>query len=217
MAQRVLGLRTHWRSRHNRLPFFTLGAASYLDARRGQSLYLDAASRDNPVLIAEFGELQRRLREVLSEALGCEVEWIDSFALPGFHVFGACPEFSAPFADIHVDRQHRLLHFGALAPVDESNTLSITLPLLLPTGGAGLRLWNIDGRALENTDAATRSRMTMTSAPPTVEHYTPGQALLHDGFQLHQIAPMKGAQPGEWRITLQAHAALLQGRWRLYW
>lgn len=217
IAQRVLGLRAHWRSRHTRLPFFTLGAASYLDAERGQSLYTEAASQDNPLLVREFGELQERVRGALAQALDRGVEWVDRFALPGFHVFGACPEFSAPFAAIHVDRQHRLLEFGALAPVDEANTLSITLPLMLPTGGAGLRLWDIDGRALEHTDAATRSNLSKTTKAPVVERYSLGEALVHDGFQLHQIAPMSGAHPGEWRITLQAHAALLHGRWRLYW
>jgi hypothetical protein len=48
-------------------PFFTLGAASYLDARKGQfAHYQSLARQGNPELAATFGWVHEKLRRAVS-------------------------------------------------------------------------------------------------------------------------------------------------------
>lgn len=216
-SQAVLDSRSDWRARRSDVPFHTLGTASYLDASAGAEVYVERARQSNPLLASRFGALIERLRAAMQRSLDAPVRLARDKALPGFHVFGAAPAFERPFASIHADRQYRGLDWSHEGVVDEEHTLSVTLPLCLPASGGGLRLWPLDGRKIETLDAEQR-RALLAQAPPVQEQsYTVGEAVLHDGHLLHQIAPLRAAQTGEWRITLQAHALRFDGVWHLYW
>ena len=78
-------------------PFFTLRAASYLDARKGQfAPYQSLAREGNPVLAATFGWVHEKLREAVSTVVGSEVRYDDRLALPGFLSTCAIPGRGAP-------------------------------------------------------------------------------------------------------------------------
>lgn len=216
-AQAVLDCRAHWQDRRSDAPFHTLGTASYLDASAGALAYVERARQTNVLLTERFAQLLESLRARLAELLAAPVRFAGGKALPGFHVFGASPTFEQPFASIHADRQYRRLDWSAEGEVDEDHTLSITLPLRLPASGGGLRVWPLDGRCIESMDAEQR-RALLAKAPKAEEQiYRVGEAVVHDGHLLHQIAPLRAALPGEWRITLQAHALRFDDSWHLYW
>ena len=85
IAHRVLGLRSHW-TRRSSGEFYSLGAASYLDATRGPEPYLAAARVTNKLLLDHFGGLYDRIvaffRELLDEEVSLDVER----AAPGFRM-----------------------------------------------------------------------------------------------------------------------------------
>src|SRR5258708_2029267 len=83
----VLELRESWLSRSEALPFYTLGAASYIDAQADRSLYYDRARAFNPLLQHHFGWLYDKLTACLAQQLGSPVSFAPAMALPGYHVY----------------------------------------------------------------------------------------------------------------------------------
>ena len=143
IAHRVLGLRSHW-TRRSSGEFYSLGAASYLDATRGPEPYLAAARVTNKLLLDHFGGLYDRIvaffRELLDEEVSLDVER----AAPGFHVFvlrGEDRSGDNPARRAHFDHQWRLAYPGARP----EGTLSFTLAIATPSGGAGMALWPLRG------------------------------------------------------------------------
>ena len=62
----VHAARPRWTRRDPVHPFFTLGAASYLDARKGQfAHYQSLAREEDPELAATFGWVHEKLREAV--------------------------------------------------------------------------------------------------------------------------------------------------------
>ena len=157
----VHAARPRWTRRDPVHPFFTLGAASYLDARKGQFAHYQSLARaGNPELAATFGWVHEKLRRAVSDGVGSEARYDDRLALPGFHVHLRDPEQVIPPASIHFDLQFELIDWTQLGVADGREQLSLTLAIALPAEGGGLMVWNINRMDIEAmTDEARREHM----------------------------------------------------------
>jgi hypothetical protein len=215
IRDKVHALQPLW-IRRREPPFFSLGAASYLDAQPGEGGYYDLARRFNDVLRENFGPLYDRIAEVLQKHLNVPTCYAPRFALPGFHIFQAAAAFANPTGCLHWDRQYDRLDWTGHARPDFSDPLSFTLAIALPSAGGGLQVWNIEradlaGKSLDETWTLFKSRECR------YEPYRVGEMVVHSGHTVHQIAPMPGMAPDDERITLQGHGILAGGIWHLYW
>lgn len=199
LAARVDGLAAHWIDRHPLAPFYTLGAAAYLDMPAGRALYETRAAAANPLLDDGFAACYARLCDGLGGLLGATVvlDPDPGHARPGFHVYRASPFFAFDVASVHTDRQYQLLDWPGGTLPGEDDVLTFTLPLRQPAG-SGLRLW---------PDGPTQ--------PSRQIDYRPGELIVHDGLTPHQAVLMPTAA-GD-RITLQGHAVRIGATWRVYW
>lgn len=220
-ADLIYALRPHWEPRLADAPFFTLGAASYMDAipAARQAEYYEKAARLNPVLEENFGWLYAKLTRALEQHLGAACAFEPRAARPGFHIFLPVPVFQQSLASIHVDLQYELLDWRGHPRPDFGNPVSFTLSVVLPRGGGGLHTWDVPYEAVRGLSRPEIAR-TVASTPPELRRYAPGSIVLHSGHTLHQIAPLPAIEPGDprdARITLQGHAMRSEGTWWLYW
>lgn len=237
LCEHLLLLDAFWLARHPHLPFHTLGATNYYDLSANPARpYAQLARKYNPFLQHEFGSLYQQVLACLRAHLQEEVEMLEGAALPGFHIFGGDPAFSAgleadimhsswfskrdgtdfPGNPIHVDTAHLAL---GLPVQDEQGhklrILSFTLALDMPRAGAGLRLWPL--QAADVAGLSDAQKLQRLRATPSHEHaYQCGALFLHCGDYYHQARGLPLVQD-EWRITLQGHGAWWQGRWQLFW
>src|SRR5689334_12988022 len=84
-------LKPQWQARTPIVPFYTLGAASYLDAdgsRKGltEDYYVSRARHFNPLLHERFGWLYERLQTFLAGHLGAPTTFRRDGGLPGFNM-----------------------------------------------------------------------------------------------------------------------------------
>lgn len=217
----VDALTDHWEQRNAQLPFFTLGAASYLDSSKVSSKrYYEKVARLNPILLSQFGWLYDLVIDGLKQATGKNCKFADNQALPGFHIFLAHKQFLKPVASMHIDLQHKTLQWLEDQHVDlETNTLSFTLSLDLPESGAGLNIWPENFEDLMAMPFwSNLLGSTEVESECTFVEYHVGQMAIHSGELLHQIAPIKEFNAEDRRITLQGHAVLSRGdTYLLYW
>jgi hypothetical protein len=214
----IHALRPRWTRRHETVSFFTLGAASYLDAREGGfAAYQEQARQTNPILIEHFGWLLDRVRATVSAHVHAGVRYDERLARPGFHVylFDEGPPTDAP--SVHYDLQYELIDWSRIGAADPSSQLSLTLTIALPAAGGGLLVWNINRLELDRMSPAERQAHSAANRAATFLPYTPGHLVIHSGHQLHQIAAIDDRRPGDERITLQAHALRVDGEWTMYW
>lgn len=205
--------RAAWTLRHPLAPFYTLGAASYLDGE-APTEYAALAAQVNPLLADRFGGLLGRVAAALAAHLGEPVAATDRHALPGFHIFGAHPAFERPVASIHVDRQQLALDWGE--PAEALPTLTFTLPIALPAVGGGLDAWDV--HADEWMPATPPERVALLKARARTYHaYAAGTLVLHAGDFVHRIAARPGLRPDDVRVTYHGHGVKQDGTWRLYW
>lgn len=218
ITQKIHELRAHWVHRHPSAPFYTLGAAAYLDGdKQGAKHYQSEIKRTRGLMLAHFGPLYETLLQVLRTALEAECEYHPNYGLPGFHIYQAHPIFEQRMGTVHIDRQFDDTGGLGLNDVDLQRQYSMTLALRLPQSGGGLKVWPVNGLALIGADSARRSSV-LDSKPKAVYHpYKVGTLALHSGALIHQIAPIKQLQPDDERLTLQAHAVWADGRWLVYW
>ena len=210
----VMALRPVWTGRGH-IRFNTLGAASYLDSPRGNSAYKDAAKAGNSILHAVFAPLLERVRLHVEETTQKPAFYDqERCALPGFHIFvldGSPFEEDDVSKRAHFDLQSHYLLSGQVP----SATLSFTLMITEPSGGASMEVWDLRyeelaGLAMTAVEYAARN-------PSRTLRYERGHLLVHDGLELHAIGRALVKAPVGERITLQGHAALLPEGWLLYW
>jgi hypothetical protein len=216
----ISGMREHWLARSGELPFYTLGAASYIDARADKPGYCAKAREINPLLSQRFGWLYQRLAARLSEYFAAPAVYSPELALPGYHVYLAHPVFARPIASIHCDTQYTLLDWPGTKAKDETRPMSFTLPIALPQSGGGLHTWDFHYHdlveELANSDSKALARRIGGSSPQYFP-YALGELAVHSGHILHQAAPASRMVEGDERITLQGHALACDGKWILYW
>ncbi len=220
VRQEVHALRAEWTVRHTQVPFFTLGAASYLDASpKKRERYVALLSRTNPILQARFGWLYERVAAALASLTGQPAVYPaqqHERALPGFHIYLSCAAFAHPVASVHMDLQHHNVSWEAPDEMDFSQRYSFTLSVALPRAGAGLKVWQIPEAELRNRRwddvCADLGKHEVTFHP-----YTPGHMVVHSGEAVHQAVLMPEVKPDDERITLQGHLALRRDTWQIYW
>ena len=205
-----------WKKRSDQFPFYTLGAASYLDARKEAQTYYLRSTLESPLLRQNFGDLYEKLQVVLNRYLGAPTTLDHEQAPPGFHLYFSHPVFETPIADVHFDRQHHWLSWEHPDEIEWSNPISFTLPLALPEHGGGIHLWELEYDAFVSLDLPEQKK-AFTETAPTYHAYQLGQLAIHSGHRLHQIAPGLRLGPNDERITLQGHALQRRGTWQLYW
>ena len=213
----IESLKPHWRKRITQYPFYTLGTASYIDILFGKETMMQRAAEDNPHLLENFQWLYDKLLIALHEILNGPVLLDPEFALPGLHIFLAHQAFTQPLASIHFDLQYGHYDWSTRYKwVDRSHPMSMTLPIVLPSGGGGLRIWDMTYERSQALGTTAFQEYTK-SAPFTYHAYESGVLVVHSGHYLHQIAPLKDLKAGDERITLQAHAARTEQGWVVYW
>jgi len=218
VAGQVHALRREWRQRHETQPFFTLGTAAYLDAREGRFAEYQAMTRtSNAMLRAHFGDLLERFRVAVEQHVGTEAVYHPQLALPGFHIFLFDEAFRRRGASVHFDKQYEHIDWSSIGEPDTDRQLSLTLSVRLPAGGGGLLVWNINRIEIERMAPAERIEHSRANRVATFESYEVGWLAIHSGHQLHQIGAAPHLQPGDERITLQAHALPAGGTWVIYW
>ena len=213
----IMGLQEHWVNRASGfLPFYTLGAASYLDTTStDQEAYYQAAMRDNPILESHFPMLYEMLCEKLAEITGFPTHFADKMALPGFHIFLYNKTFEYPVAHTLFDLQFQSLKWE-YEKVDLEHPISFTCPIVMPKTGSGLNYWEItrdETKHLSDGELENLRRSKETLYFP----YKQGNLIFHEGLVLHQIAPSKDLQEDDERITLQGHGIVCDGVLCLYW
>jgi len=214
VRETLQGLRAHWISRSLEFPFYTLGAASYLDARNYAS-YRQLLERQNPLLREHFSWLYERLEACLSEELGASAACTTRLALPGFHIYLYSKVFEKPVASVHIDTQYRF-HDWTGRDADLANQVSFTVSIALPHTGGGLNTWDI-GQAEMKARSTEKFGDVLRGRPIAYHAYKPGCMAVHSGHLLHQAAPGRDLAPGDERITVQGHGVLVGGVWELYW
>ncbi len=211
IAQRVLALERHWTVRSPG-SFYTLGAASYLDAPDRHEAYLAAAQATNPLLRREFADAHEQVREFFEEWLGDAVFYNSDCALPGFHVF--VTQGGEPARDEVAQRAHFDMQWEHAIPGRvPQGTLSFTLPIEIPKGGASMAVW--PARYQDAVRLGFSARSYAATHPCRLVEYEPGRIVVHDGWVLHAIGPSPG--PRGYRITLQGHGVRTPDGWMLYW
>jgi hypothetical protein len=213
----LYGLKDKWEPRMGAgFPFYTLGAASYLDAGyEGEITYRVKAKKTNLLLKNNFQFLYDKVAETLEKSTGHKVVYEEIFALPGFHIFQQTEMFSYPIASEHFDLQFKELFWG-YKDIAYDNPLSFTLAIKLPTEGSGLNYWDIF-----YSDVKELSKEKLEEIKNKKEiHYLPyeeGKMVVHSGLMLHQIAPLKKMNPADERITLQGHGLICENTLRVFW
>lgn len=216
ISTKIEGLRESWTQRHEHLPFYTLGRASYLDAVQDKENYYREAQIYNPILRENFNKLYERLSHSLSTTLEASVTYYDQAALPGFHIFLAHKAFELPMGSIHMDLQYRSLDWPLPEPLDSYPLISFTLAVSLPRSGGGLNLWDIYHQEVDKLSQVEFSNLIRESECKFCD-YQVGTMIIHSGHQVHQIAPAKNIISSDTRITLQGHALFFDNAWQLYW
>lgn len=196
--------------------FYTLGAATYLDA---PDSYDALAARTNPVLRENFGELYDSVANAIANHTGHPAILSDKLGLPGFHIFRGDPRVPPGLmfgGTIHMDKPHERHGF----PLTLDGTLSLTLPLCIPAEGAGMYFWqNVPDRQLTGPKVPhdmSHEQVAWFDTHKQFVGYTVGALILHDGLTVHQLANPGRTTADEWRISLQGHGVLSDGRWELF-
>jgi hypothetical protein len=215
-------VREHWTPRGPLpLPYFTMGASGYLDPA---PRYNELALQKNPVLDGQFAWLYERLLDFFRERLEGPVAYDERVALPGFHIWRApnifCDERPNNLAPAHFDLQYMEV-WNWTSKVDLGETLSFTLPIRLPRRGGGLNVWALSYQRYLSIYIAAGGGFKPDDLrhleAPTFHQYAPGQLVVHDGHVMHQVAAVDAVFAEDERITLQGHAAQVDGVWKLYW
>ena len=203
IAQRVRSLELERRN----VAMSTYGTASYLDGA-DLALYRAKAAKTNPIMQKHFSDLLNHVLRYFRARTTSNVEYHKPSALPGFHVFDCNNIFAMPVASVHKDMQFLRIGMDDISP----ETLSFTLALEVPEGGAGLYVF-------ENAEAnvLVPRPVVYNMADKKLIQYHAGWMVTHSGKTYHMIAPSKRGT-GK-RITLQGHGVYQSSTdtWWLYW
>lgn len=220
----VISLKEFWSCRRPPVPFYTIGAASYIDSggyfasekTRNIKGYKALAAKINPLLKQHLDWVYPKIFKVVQEKTGHPVALEESMALPGFHIFQApeSKELTELLAKtpVHFDVQYSDLDWN-YDDIDYDHLISFTLAIRMPKAGSGITYWDANYNDYKDVPIPQIARQTKSHYLP----YKEGELLLHDGLTLHQIKPMHNPLPGDERITLQGHCLLCDGVLRVFW
>ena len=217
IVESVHKLKEHWINRggYFEYPFFSLGAASYMDAKEDLERYYKWQAKYNPILKEEFSWLYDKIKTYLEKKLGKECEYHSKQALPGFHIFLGDELFEIPIAYRHVDLQYRDLNWEGLEFKPE-DCVTFTLYPKLPSKGGGIYVWDQFYQDLIDLDATEREAK-LSETKSEYYKFTNGDIVMHSGHRYHQIAAMDEPEESDERISMQGHAILSNNKYYLYW
>ena len=152
--------------------------------------YVDL-KKNNKLLYSHFSELYCLVIDALSNFVNKEVSLTKTLALPGFHIFKSAPQFLLKGGDWHKDLTHKTLNLKGDSPC------SFTLPIKIPTGGAGIDYIGGD-------------------LTPKFLDYKVGNLVLHNGLIPHRISKLKKYCKNEYRITMQGHLITINNKTEAY-
>ena len=173
--------------------FWTLGASAYLD---DPLKYPAMANAFNLVLAQAFGKLYTRVYDAITAHLGQPIVGFKfGLAVPGFHVFDHTSNGHQGLP--HIDEPYTRVDFTDLK---WHTPFSFTLPVCIPTAGAGADFWfNAPHDCIE------RYAVNYSVPEPEFIPYELGRLYIHDGHTPHKIASVAPIPEGENRVTLQGH------------
>lgn len=207
------------------IPYYSLGASSYLDIidptnPEDVKRHQDLTAKMNPILWEEFHDLYKKLLIFIEESLGYKAIFHEGFALPGFHIFQSDILFESEFAPVHTDLHYTLLDWQG-AKFDPQNNISYTIPLRLPKHGGGVYFWDQCYEAPEGLSFEEhRDKMYSQELDDSTKHYCShkeGYAAIHSGNLYHQVAPYTDVQEDDERTTFQGHGVLIDDVYHLFW
>lgn len=224
-----------WTKRDLFADFYTLGAASYLDAVADLEVYRARAMSTNPLLRSRFDDLYAAVIAALRPIVG-DCALCDGLGHPGFHIFGHRPRTTNTLltiaamerltASVHTDRQFEphISTWSSFAAADLEHTMTFTLALELPAAGAGLCFWDDPSAAqygdgddyADDVRGAFDFEELLGVDVPAIIPYRTGQLFYFIGQQRHVIAPSRSLSATDRRITLQGHGVRCDDIWRLY-
>ena len=115
----VHAARPRWTRRDPVHPFFTLGAASYLDARKGQfAHYQELARAATPSCGRPSAGFTNACARPCRTVVGSGGALRRAPRPPGFHVHLRDPELVIPPASIHFDQQFELVDWGRMGTAE---------------------------------------------------------------------------------------------------
>jgi len=228
IVHKVDSLSDVWIQRHPIMQFYTLGAATYLDNNED---YRNKKYTYNQYLSPTFDDMYSAFLNAMEDLLGeCSLE--SDLAFPGFHILGHKPteqndntsmslSSKVLSSSVHMDNvlyPHLELLRSKYSNVIESSVISITIPVQIPSQGAGICIWNDHNSGVQDGFPAVVQSLYKDNAYgiPTVEEYKLGQAFIFPGDTLHQMAPAISPRTDDRRITLQAHGVLCDEVWRFF-
>jgi hypothetical protein len=219
LLRKIFDRRALWENRATRkVPYrngnwYTLGATLYLDLPSAEFIpqYQEKIAYFNAIFMNSFYpelDLIRKTMEIswaFKEVLFLPHHFgLSSF--PGFHIFAPEETLEVPFAHAHTDIQWQALFNlpGFNFKLDKKASyphFTFTLPLAIPTQGAGMLIPAVEG------------------SPPTEPYmYDVGTLYFHSGQFPHVVMPLQHpVNPMDWRITLQGHGFMSGGKAYLYW
>jgi hypothetical protein len=213
ICDRVIALKNCWaeRSPGN---FYTLGVASYLDATDRHDAYIAGARITNPVLRKNFDATLEQVRKFFEDFFGDTVFYDPHYALPGFHIF-AMKGVDRSNDDVALRAHFDMQWMHAIPGHVPRGTLSFTLPIEQPSGGASMAIW--PARYKDALRLGFTARDYAARHPWQRVTYECGRIVVHDGYVLHAIGPASDPAPLGYRITLQGHGVRTSIGWMLYW
>lgn len=217
VAEQVKKLRRFWVRRHDELPSFTLGAAAYLDVPKGGlPMYETRTNVGNRFLTRHFTDVLQTVRDRVAERVDADVYLSERFGLPGFHIFEHHPNLGDARPKKHYDRQDVRLDWEDEIERRDGERMSFTMAIDLPAAGSGIYVWNY---AYDRFVTRSEEELEEELAELGSEYvdYEVGAMVIHTGDQLHQIAPDRIIEEGEWRLTLQGHGRPTPRGFELYW
>ena len=214
IVEHLFALREWWTLRGG---FHTLGCACYLDGNSRAALD-ERVPPSNELLLDYFGPSLEDVRSFVASAVGVEASWRADLPLPGFHIFGAdALAVGQTTLTPHFDMQFYAAGYGY---IDSDGVLSLTIPVLMPEGGASLDYWPIDFdgfNELRTRGAVSTVDEVQRLYPMCQVWYEDGRPCMQRGLPLHRIGPSRSVRPDDYRITLQCHAVRDGDRWIVYW
>jgi len=221
LVDQILSLKDYWQNRARsivEIPFYTLGAAEYLDLEEsGPEYYQKYLDTMNPLLWESFQWLYQKTQNFFEDLYSAQFGYYsEKAALPGFHIFLDDDVFEIPLASRHCDLQYRQIDWQGME-YDKNLHISFTAYIKLPASGGGMRVWDYTYDDLKDLSSDEREAK-LTESEFQVLHYDEGQIVLHNGHQFHQIAPTDMIQENDYRISFQGHAIKTNdGKYWFHW
>ena len=155
-----------------------------------------------------------RLRLLIENLVNDRAFYDEGNACPGFHIFLANGE-ERRYEDVATSAHFDLQGSQIIPDAETLPTLTFTVPIELPIGGASLETWPINLQSLRRLNVSTQ-HFTSKYQSQMIEYHC-GRAVLHDGLILHALGRAPGGKACGMRITLQGHSVRLPQGWMIYW